>query len=96
MKICILLIAIILWGCNAKEQQPAESNTSNSNTVTSNPEPVGESNSAEENEKDENGYNKLTSEETYVIVNKGTEARFSGKYDKHYEKGLYTCKRCDH
>lgn len=40
-------------------------------------------------------YNKLTKEEEAVIVNKGTEYPGTGKYDKFFEKGTYTCKRCD-
>jgi methionine-R-sulfoxide reductase len=39
--------------------------------------------------------NKLTSEEERVIVEKGTEKPFSGKYDQYFEKGTYVCKRCD-
>lgn len=39
-------------------------------------------------------YNKLTSEEERVIVNKGTERPFSGKFDDHFEQGSYVCKRC--
>jgi len=38
--------------------------------------------------------NKLTPEEERVIVHKGTEAPFSGKYDKFSKKGTYTCKQC--
>jgi len=37
---------------------------------------------------------KLTAEEERVIVHKGTERPFSGKYNDHFEKGIYTCKRC--
>ena len=37
----------------------------------------------------------LTPEEKKVIVDKGTEAPFSGEFYKHKETGLYTCKRCD-
>lgn len=40
-------------------------------------------------------YNKLTPEEEKVILHKGTEAPFSGQFDKHSQQGLYTCKRCD-
>jgi len=39
--------------------------------------------------------NELTTEEEYVIVNKGTERPFTGKYDNFYEKGTYVCKRCN-
>jgi len=39
-------------------------------------------------------YKKLTPEEARVIINKGTEAPFTGKYDNFYEKGVYVCKRC--
>ncbi|MBN2527715.1 MAG: bifunctional methionine sulfoxide reductase B/A protein [Deltaproteobacteria bacterium] len=37
---------------------------------------------------------KLTDRERYVIVKRGTEAPFSGKYVNHKEEGIYTCKRC--
>jgi peptide methionine sulfoxide reductase msrA/msrB len=40
-------------------------------------------------------YNELTPEEERVIIHKGTERPFSGKYNKHYEEGTYICKRCD-
>lgn len=40
-------------------------------------------------------YNPLTPEEERVIIHKGTERPYSGKYYYHEEKGTYTCKRCD-
>lgn len=40
-------------------------------------------------------YNKLTPEEENVILHKGTEMPFSGKYDSFYEDGIFTCKRCN-
>lgn len=39
-------------------------------------------------------YNKLTQEEEQVILHKGTEKPFSGKYCNHKAKGTYVCKRC--
>lgn len=39
-------------------------------------------------------YNKLTPQEEDIIVNKGTEAPFSGEYDNFYEDGVFVCKRC--
>jgi peptide methionine sulfoxide reductase msrA/msrB len=44
--------------------------------------------------KEQKMYNKLTPEEERIIVNKGTERPFSGKYYNHFEEGTYTCKRC--
>jgi peptide methionine sulfoxide reductase msrA/msrB len=40
-------------------------------------------------------YNKLTIEEEKVIIHKGTEWAYSGKYFDHHEKGVYVCKRCN-
>ena len=40
-------------------------------------------------------YNELTEEEKYVILGKGTERPFTGKYDEFFDEGLYVCKRCD-
>ena len=37
---------------------------------------------------------KLTAEEERVIVHKGTELPFSGKFHDYDEKGTYVCKRC--
>jgi len=39
-------------------------------------------------------YNKLTPEEERVILHKGTEAPFTGKYVNNKDKGTYTCKQC--
>lgn len=39
-------------------------------------------------------YNELTAKEEHVIINKGTERPFTGKYYDHSASGFYTCKRC--
>ncbi len=39
-------------------------------------------------------FRKLTPEEERVIVYKGTERPFTGKYDNFFENGVYECKRC--
>jgi len=49
---------------------------------------------AEDNKEQNVTYKELTPEETRVIVDKGTERPFSGKYYNFNEDGTYTCRRC--
>lgn len=51
------------------------------------------SNTAKTENKDMK-YNKLTPDEERVIIYKGTERPWSGKYTDFKEKGVYVCKRC--
>ncbi len=46
------------------------------------------------NSKPSTTMKKLTAEEERVIVHKGTEMPFTGKFNDFYEKGTYVCKRC--
>ena len=39
--------------------------------------------------------NTLTEKEKSVIINKGTERAFTGKYNDHFKVGIYTCRQCD-
>jgi methionine-R-sulfoxide reductase len=39
-------------------------------------------------------WRKLTAEEKRVIVDKGTEAPFSGEYETNFAEGTYVCRRC--
>jgi peptide methionine sulfoxide reductase msrA/msrB len=39
-------------------------------------------------------FSKLTPEEEQVIIHKGTERPFTGKYENFWEAGTYVCKRC--
>ncbi|MGQ1784224.1 MULTISPECIES: methionine-R-sulfoxide reductase [unclassified Saccharicrinis] len=40
-------------------------------------------------------YNKLSPEEKSVILNKGTEMPYTGKYTDNKKKGTYICKQCE-
>jgi len=40
-------------------------------------------------------WRKLTPLEEEIIVKKGTERPFSGRFDKFHESGTYVCRRCD-
>lgn len=39
--------------------------------------------------------NPLTPEEKHVIIDKGTEAPFSGEYDQKFDGGIYVCRQCE-
>jgi peptide-methionine (R)-S-oxide reductase len=39
--------------------------------------------------------NSLSNEESRVILNKGTERPFTGRFNHHKAEGLYLCKQCD-
>jgi peptide methionine sulfoxide reductase msrA/msrB len=45
--------------------------------------------------KDLANWNLLNQAEERVIVQKGTEPPFSGKFHSHHETGIYTCRRCN-
>lgn len=47
-----------------------------------------------ENQNNKTNYRPLDDFEKYVIIDKGTERPFTGKYYQHSEKGTYVCKRC--
>jgi len=39
-------------------------------------------------------FNNLTPEEKTVIIYKGTEQPYTGKFNLHYKSGTYICKQC--
>ena len=44
---------------------------------------------------DPENYNKLNELESYVILHKGTERPWTGKFVEHNEKGVYVCRQCN-
>ncbi len=48
-------------------------------------------------DKTEQEWKEILSEEEFrVLRQKGTERAFTGKYDKFYEEGIYSCAGCGH
>jgi peptide-methionine (R)-S-oxide reductase len=41
------------------------------------------------------GYNKLSEQEAYVLINKGTDYPFTGNYYNKKDKGIYLCRQCN-
>lgn len=48
---------------------------------------------AQNNESTE--FNELSEFEEHVIVNKGTERAYTGKFWNHFENGTYVCRQCN-
>ena len=46
------------------------------------------------NQPDQYWKEKLTPEQYFVIREKGTERPFTGKFEDHFEQGVYTCAAC--
>ena len=57
--------------------------------------PVDEVKMSQDQEQTVGEYNKLTADEEYVILKKGTERPGSGALLKNKEKGTYICRRCN-
>ena len=82
--ICAALSVLLLLGCNSSKQTNMEKQD-NQPTVT------GSTDLQQPNK----AFNPLSPEEERVIVYKGTERPFTGKYYNHKEPGTYICRRCN-
>lgn len=56
---------------------------------------VEQKNSLIQAKMDTTNFNKLTPQEEYVIVHKGTDRPFTGDYYDKKDDGTYTCRRCN-
>ncbi len=72
------------------ENQFASSNTQNELENDSNNQHMKTSEESVSKE-----YNKLTEQEAYVILRKGTERRGTGEYTKNKSAGIYVCRQCN-
>lgn len=58
-------------------------------------EKIEDKNPVETTIMNSDNYNKLSAFEEFVILQKGTERPWSGKYVDHKEKGVYVCRQCN-
>jgi peptide-methionine (R)-S-oxide reductase len=83
-----VLLSTLLISFTACSQQQKQQTVQKNDTLTptlKNMAPIS----------DPSKYNALTPDEKWVIVNKGTERAFTGKYYDFKEPGTYICKRCN-
>lgn len=79
----VLLAGVMLVGCGSDDKAPAPEN----------PKPAPKDDHTGSAAMDV-PLNTLTPEEKRVILQKGTEAPFSGKFEKNKDAGIYTCRQC--
>lgn len=77
----LLLTSILAFSLITGCSQTQKNTTVNTNFMTQ--------------KKDSSEWNKLTPEEEYVIVHKGTERPYTGEYTDNKKTGAYVCKRCN-
>jgi peptide methionine sulfoxide reductase msrA/msrB len=83
----------ILVGC-AIMQHGTAGKATNPDRLSSGLVPATQSSTSTEQEGKTVTLRKLTPEEERVIVHRGTERPFTGKYNDFYEPGTYVCRRC--
>jgi peptide methionine sulfoxide reductase msrA/msrB len=85
----VLILVFLLGYLSLKSSSKQESpNTAQSNT--------GEKDMIKKVEKTNKEWKELLTPEQYRVMRKsGTERPFSGKYNDHYEKGIYYCAGCN-
>ncbi len=88
----IVLIAVVgglVWFARAQARAQADSEA---HATPAAPAPAEAAPVSEQEPSGE--WRELTPEEERVIVRKGTERAFTGKYHDHFAGGVYTCRRC--
>lgn len=85
----IMMIFLLLTGCiNLRNQSKKESLLENNSNN-------GEESMVNKVEKKTDEWKKILTPEQYRVMRKGgTEIAFSGKYNDHYEEGIYHCPGC--
>lgn len=81
-KITYLLVCFSLNACAQNKTTENNITEPTKTTIMQNPK------------TDEEWKKTLTPDQYYVLREKGTERPFTGKYDKHTAKGIYSCAAC--
>ncbi|HSL89210.1 MAG TPA: peptide-methionine (R)-S-oxide reductase, partial [Ignavibacteriaceae bacterium] len=84
--IIIVLMLLGFWSISSKNYK-IDSNILIQNNIQDSTKDKGNNMEEKINKTEAEWKEVLTSEQYYVLRQKGTERAFTGKYDKHFEKG---------
>jgi len=85
----LLLVGTLVWLTRLQAQ--AQAGDASLSKGSHGPRPGG---ATAEAAPSSDGWRELNTEEERVIVHKGTERPFTGKYNEHFNAGIYACRRC--
>jgi len=85
----LLLVGTLVWLTRLQAQ--AQAGDASLSKGSHGPRPGG---ATAEAAPSSDGWRELNTEEARVIVHKGTERPFTGKYNEHFNAGIYACRRC--
>ena len=90
----LLGLCLVVIGCSA-EPPIVPQPSSPRETIQMNSEKPSDAEGVTDVSQPSDSYNELTAEETYVIINKGTERPFVGEYTDLKDEGTFLCRRCN-
>ena len=92
LVVLVIMASFFCQGCTGSAHLPSVGSVKQNDEQG--PKKASENQTGKQAKKMEE-YNKLTSEEAYIILKKGTERPGTGKLLKNKSKGTYICKRCN-
>jgi peptide-methionine (R)-S-oxide reductase len=93
-KLIVLALCLVVVGCSAEPSAVPQPAPSGETTQMNSEEPIS-AEGVSDVPQPPDPYNELTAEETYVIINKGTERPFVGEYTDLKDEGTFLCRRCN-
>src|SRR4030066_269370 len=97
LSISVMLLAFTIASCGF--ERSSEINQEKDSLSTKSNKSIAKTREGENMDKpviksEEEWKKELTPEQYRVLREKGTERAFTGKYDHHFEKGVYKCAAC--
>ncbi|MGB0862298.1 MAG: peptide-methionine (R)-S-oxide reductase MsrB [Saprospiraceae bacterium] len=91
MRLLIILAVLVGWGCTTNSSKTVSNKMSNAQLAA-----MSSADTLIKIKKSDKEWKQtLTSEEFYVLRQKGTERAFTGDLLKNKKKGTYVCKACE-